>query len=267
MPRLTQNEIARNTAPDFPGSVSRGQIEGYTAVYKFGRNDALGTSIEDIWNVGGTYPFVSQAVTIELISDSNADSATGAGAQVIYGEGLDTDFSFIAGSIELAGTDAVTFPIDIRRVHRFYVSRTGTYGDTTTTPAQAGTITVRIASAGSSLGVLHSDDGIAMGQSLQAIYTIPKGKTGYLLNADVDVDTAKNATLYVFKRENAGNTVTGITSKRIIHVFDGVGGATLHKFEHPVTLPSQTDVWICGIASATGTKVHASFDVLLKDDD
>jgi len=266
MPRLTQNEAMRNITPDFLGAVSRGEIEGYTSVYKFGRNDNLGTAMEDMVGQGGTQPYPSQAVTIELLSDSASDSTDGAGARVIGGEGLDADFSFIAGTIELNGTTPVTFPIDIRRVLRFWVEETGTYGETTTTNAHVGTITTRIASAGSTLGVINYADGVALGQTLQAVYTIPKGKTGYLLNVDVDVETAKNATLFVFKREGAGNTTSNIRAKRIVHVFDGADGHLDHKFENPITMPSQTDIWVCGYASATGTRVHASFDVLLKDD-
>ena len=121
-----------------------------TAVNKFGFNNDVDTAApEDIWSVGGLYPYATFATaqTLELLSSSVADIiTTGTGAWSINIMGLDADLVRQSFDIDLDGTGVVVIPGTWLAVNRAFINEpSGTGG------VNAGNITIRVASAGATV--------------------------------------------------------------------------------------------------------------------
>jgi len=91
-----------NTGPlialqEYNTEASLGNIDGYEPFYKFGRNPDIdtGTTPQDIWEKGGIYTgFPDTFDELEIVSDSNNDTAAGTGARMVLVTGLlDSNFN------------------------------------------------------------------------------------------------------------------------------------------------------------------------------
>lgn len=58
-------------------AVAKGSVPGVSGACKFGYNPDVATSFETVWDVGGTYPYLSAATTLDVVSDDAADAAAG----------------------------------------------------------------------------------------------------------------------------------------------------------------------------------------------
>ena len=67
----------------FELQVSRGQVDGHNAFFKFGINGAVGTSVETVWAEGGTYVYPAAATVMKISSSSADDTSAGTGARTI----------------------------------------------------------------------------------------------------------------------------------------------------------------------------------------
>lgn len=114
-------------------------------------------------------------------------------------------------------------------------------------------------------------DSYAQGQSEIGAYTIPKGKTGYVLSIELDVDSSKPLDIMFFKRENSNDTTAPYTGViRAIEHFQAVTNeitinpkSTIGKF------PEYTDIGFLATASGGGTQgaIDVDFEILLIDND
>ena len=101
------SSISRQGAYEpFELQVSRGQIQGHERFCPFGFNDAVGSSAETIWSVGGTYTFPSTATAVTVVSASANDdgSPAGTGAQTVTIEGLDSSYAKVSETVTMNGT-------------------------------------------------------------------------------------------------------------------------------------------------------------------
>lgn len=250
-------------------AIARGFVPGHSYIHKFGAINGLTTDLTPVCQ-GGFYRTPTSPVTLAAISTDADDTAAGAGAQQLTLEYLDSNFTEQTATIEMNGLTETTDSISgVTRLYRAYISRSGTYA-TQASPSQQGTITIRVSGAGDTWAVIPQiGAGFGIGQSLIGSYTVPAGKTAYILRQTINVDANKPADVYFFKRENADDTGTPFTGvMRLQNQWIGVANAGL-TFEHSSMeeYPALTDIgFLAKMQTGTGD-VTVEFELFLVDDE
>ena len=248
---------------DFFLEVSKGTVAGHSAVQKFGRNNDIDTSAsEDIWAGGGTRAYLSSAETMDVASTSaNDDGApAGTGARTIEIQGLNSSYAEISETVTLNGTSAVTTTNSFLRVHRAYVRTAGTVetndGDITVDPTTSG--------SGSRQAFVAAGDG----QTLISHYTVPAGKTAYMVGGQLSISPSdgstgvKQAKVRLFIRpENGAWRLQAEFGARS----DGTSIAPDIVFTAPISFPAKTDIKWVGTAENNNTSVYVQYNLILVD--
>jgi len=249
---------------DFYLDVAKGAVVDKSVVHKFGANENVGTN----WVVvsqSGYYQTPKTAKTISVVSDSVADDVGGIGAWQIKVYGLDSDFNEIQETVTLDGTNSVTLSNSYIRIFRSYIVSSGSYANQTIGSHQ-GTITFSDVDSNiwMQIGFI---DGFPAGQTEMGAYTIPAGKTGYILSKHVIIESNKQIDVSMFKREYADDVTAGYSgAMRIIEHFHGLDDVFNTGFITPKgVLPEKTDIgFMAKTTSGTGS-VSVEFEVLLVD--
>ena len=234
----------------------------YSQVGKFGRNAAVGAGVlEDIWAAGGVYTgFLVAAATVRVKAGGSVnDTAAGTGARGVTFVGLDSNWNVATETVATAGAGAsAATATSFYRVYRAFVATSGTYGGATAAivdvETSAGTLLARI-----DLGVA----GTGLGQSQQAIYTVPAGYTLYIRRMWADVEGTKQATVRFMQRRDADVVAAPFTSPRVVQAFTSLVGFESADLGSYVSLPAKTDFWAAGIGPAGGAAIEAGFDGVL----
>ena len=221
--------------------IARGVIPNSKIIHKFGANFDIdqNTDPESIWSGGGQYPWASLATaqTIYAISTSASDTST------MTIEGLDADYNEQTETVTLNGLTAVATTNTFIRVYRM------TYD-----AINVGTIQARVTS-GTGTIVAQIEAGDA--QTLMAVYTVPAGYSGYLINFDVTIDSKKDCTVMLYCRKHNGLPF------RISHMAE-TSGHYRYDFNAPLRLLEKTDVDVqVDNVSANDSSVTANFDIIL----
>lgn len=242
--------------------VSRGKYPGLTVVHKFGRNEAVGTTIEPI-TLGGTYQTPSVLTSLEVLSSSADDTAAGSGARTVVVNGLSTGWREIEETVTLNGTTPVALTNQFYRIFRVRLATSGTYA-TQTSPSHAGTITVRTAGAGATWAVVNDTTIFAKGQSQIGAYTVPAGYTAYVKSIWIHVESSKPANVFFFQRQGADVASPPYTPMRLVQEWDGIDGAEFFNVDTPLgPFPEKTDLGFMGRVSSTSAAISIDFEILL----
>ena len=236
--------------------MAAGNISGGSVVHKFGQNPGCSTTEEDVWAVGGTMSFSTSAAAIRIRSGGNAnDTAAGTGAQSVIVFGLDSNFTEISNVLTTNGASASTQSTGtFRRVYRAYVYEAGTYGGNNT-----GNVVIESTdTANAHLSILAG-----IGQSQTTHFTIPSGKTGYLVRLTANVASTKPTTIKMYRRESADDYSTPFSAKRIITQADELSGYLNFPFDAPVKLPAKTDVWSTCKAETGTSLASVEYNLML----
>lgn len=227
---------------------------GLIKIRKFGLNNAVNTTKEDIWDGGGVYEFPpDEGVACEVVSTLAADSLAGTGAQKVIVQGLDENFEEKQVEVEMTGLTAVDIGI-FSRVYRAYVTVSGTGG------ANAGVITVRNSAATTKV---YAQIAVGNNQTLMAIYTVPANTIGYLYSLtgcilrETSNNKAADVTLYY---RNFGSNSRRLQSHVAVHGNNPTN--TMHYNHCPDTLPEKTDIICCGTATSE-SPITAEFELLM----
>ena len=252
---------------DFYLEVSKGSVPKHSIVNKFGRNGAVGTSLAFI-SISGQYQSPIAATSLEILSGSTADGSAGAGARKVKVVGLDASWNEVTVEVTMNGTTAVALGTQFIRVYRMYVSESGAYA-TILAPSHLGRITLRTSGGGATWCIIDTIEGTAtgfgIGQTQVAGYTIPNGYTGYLLSKTVTVESAKPASIYIFKRENADDVTTPFTgAMRLFEQNDGIAQPFNVGLKSPLQVfPAKTDVGFFAKVGTGTASVSTEFQLLL----
>ena len=151
----------------FDDAVAFGLVDGYSIVNKFGHNGAVAAGGGDIWSGGGTYAFYpTSAQAMSVVSSSGADDAASTGAHTVIFYGLDEDWLEANETVTMDGATPVALTNTYRRMYRGVVLTIGT--------AESNVGNISVTNSAGIVGVyIAAEDG----QSQQAIYTIPAGKS------------------------------------------------------------------------------------------
>jgi len=218
--------------------------ETFDTVFKFGRNREIQTTSdpEDIWSVGGVYPFLTSSINVYVASTDTQDSAAGSGSKQIKIQGLDENYFQQEETFTLNGQTPVTGSKTFSRVHRAFITYAGS--------EEVNTGDINIGYGTWSSGV--PSNYIAQipageGQTQMAIFTIPNDKRGYLLKWSSSILTGasgKAANIQLIYRENKGVNQTVRKVKDQV----GLGTNSMNTFqrvyEFPDFIPPKTDVFL-----------------------
>ena len=267
------SKVTANVGPEkavsiqnFLLEVAKGSVPGHSYVNKFGHNPSVTTATdpEDVWPDGGLYAFYpTTAQSMEVVSSDDEDGGAGTdtGALTMQVYGLDANWDLQEETVTLNGTTPVALSNTYIRMFRAVVLTAGSAN------TNIGNITVRIVTVGTvAISILASD-----GQTQQAIYTIPNGKTGYFIKGYVGISKGGGATAYgaEFKwkaKANNGSNGAWATKGQIECI---THGNSWWQYEYGIPagpLPEKTDIRI-ECYEVTGTLgVVGGFDILLVDD-
>ena len=170
---------------DFYLAVAKGDFTGYSNVSKFGYNPSVSQiTYESIGEGSNAYPWMSSADYLQVLSSSANDTSAGTGARTVEIEGLDSSWNLLTETISMNGTTAGTTTNQFLRIFRARVVTGGT------SLRNEGDITIRDQSTSTTRALITNGPTSSFGQTLMAVYTIPAGKTGYVVN--INFSSAKD---------------------------------------------------------------------------
>ena len=231
-----------NIINDFGGAAANitlaaGLLEGYSHVHKFGATDGDVTS-GSVWDGKDgsvVYPYPAAGV-LSITSTLNA----GAAVQV---EGLDENYNSQVEVVPIGGTGTMTFS----RVFRAFMIDTNNDAD------------VEINLNGALVAKILQD----LAQTLMSVYTVPAGKTAYLLDLHMGSDKASTNTAMTYRlfARPFGGTFN------IKCNFNAAGGQSLDiDYQVPLRFEEKTDLRV-DVVAGQATQVSATFDLILVDND
>jgi len=256
-----------NIPADFLIEVKKGNVLGHSIVHKFGHNTSIGTTYVPVASLGlYNTPQVAGATTLRIKAGGNAnDTAAGTGAREITLTGVDETGAEVTETLATAGASASgTTTATFMRLYRMSVSYSGTYA-TQNTGSHAATITIENGAGGTDWGAIDLD-GFAFGQSTIGAYTIPLGKTAYLLGAELSAETTKTIDAIFFQRANILETAAPYTAMRALFEWSGIADSRTKLIKAPINgLEELTDIGFLVKVSTGTANVDIDFEILLVD--
>lgn len=241
----TQSSVGSNKP--FYLEVAQGLIEGYSFNHKFGAVPSMSSGATgSIWDVNDTlYPWdaLGSGSVVNVERNNVADN----GIDVTI-QGLDDNYNFAEETITITAADQVGTQL-FTRVNRAFISGAAT---------NAANIDIEAGSAG---GTTVARITAGFGQTLMAVYTIPAGKTGYLLHGTATGSSDTDASGLMMVR------YFGTDSFRVGHAFELQlrGGQYDYTFNTPIPIPEKTDIDVRASMRSNNKRITAAFDVLLVD--
>ena len=218
--------------------ISAGLVDGYGHINKFGATDGDVTA-GTIWdgNSNATvYPYPADSV-VAVASTQNSGEA-------VLVEGLDANFESVSETINIGSTGSIVFS----RIFRARMVDTNNDKDVSLT--MGGTVAAKIL-----------ED---QAQTLMCVYTIPAGKTGYLMNMQMGSDKAStNASTQYSLRARDTDDGNVFQIKGINHAAGGQN--VVHEYPIPLKFEEKTDIRIDVVAPGSGQTFAATLDIILVD--
>ena len=149
-------------------NLAAGLIDGYSHINKFGYMGTDQNGTATIWDnnsVSDLYPYPSSANTITATSSSGTDAG-----KTVEVQGLDENYNLVTEELTIAGAASSA---QFTRVFRAIFTSAG---------SNAGKISIN--HDGTAIAAIL----VGNGQTLMAVYTIPAGKTGYLVKYHGSMD-------------------------------------------------------------------------------
>lgn len=237
-------------------AISAGDVPGVSYINKFGRNpDIDDQTTEDIWSVGNSYPFPTTAEQLDVVSSSPNDTTAGTGARTIEIQGLDSNFDELTETVTMNGTTPVTTTNLFLRVNRLVLKTTGSNS------RNEGDITID-----------NSTDTIAQmdqneGSSFQAIYTVPNGKTAYVLGGYATLSRKPKASgrkfgCVKFQVRKFGDGFRSLFSGDL-----NTEGDSSFQYAYPIPekIEEKSDVIVRFESHNNNSRVNAGFTLVLAD--
>jgi hypothetical protein len=247
---------------DFLIEVQRGNVTGHSMVHKFGKNSAVpnGSWAHISLTPFSTANFRTSAISMRVKAGGDvADTLAGAGARKVTVQGIDSNFAESLEEIDLAGVAASgATTATFWRVHRAWVSEVGTYG-----AANTDDIVIEDSGGGADFITIAADEG----QSQYTGWTVPVGKTAYLLGVHITVDASKAADIRCFVRKNIDVISAPMNAKRLKLFYDGIlGGFDYRPYGPELAIPEKSDIWFEARGGGAATEVSCDFELYLVDD-
>ena len=240
---------------DFFLAVAKGDFTGYSNVSKFGYNPAVPSiAYESIWEGSNAYPWQTVEDQLEVLSSSANDTSAGTGARTVELQGLDSSWNLLTETVIMNGTTAVTTTASFLRIFRARVVTAGT------SLRNEGDITIRDQDTSTTRALITNGPTSSFGQTLMAVYTIPAGKTGYVVNINFSSAKDQEQEYRLMARDN---TVAN-AAWNVKEFMTGRGGFSdfvkrgINKYTEKTDLDLQ-------VISSANSAVGGGFEIILID--
>jgi len=221
----------------------------------FGLNNDLGTVVETVWDGGGQYEYIVTAEPL-VIPAIGVDFATGTGARTVLITGLNAAFERIEEIVTVGGAPSVNTFI---RIFKAYVYTAGSDRSNVNFLDVLGGNSARLLAQ---IGVDGTgSNAVGRGQTYMAMYTIPAGKTGYIMQwtaGSGKQNTDATSSMYI----------RPFGSDRAFFVQDIIltSATTFTKsYITPILVPEKSDIEIRSYSSVNNTPISSSFHLFQID--
>ena len=218
--------------------IARGLVRGVTHVNKFGFNSATTANFETVWDNSNVYTYLTSAGTATVTA---ADSQDDGG--IVEIQGLDENYDLQIVNATIGGSATTEQFIRVFRV-RLTTANTGVIN--------AGDISVTI----NSINVAKILAG--KGQTLMAVYTIPRNKQGLLKKFQGSMAKSQDAVFKILTR----NGVENVFNTR--GQFGTFGNVVTYDYPIPLVFNEKTDIEI-RVKTGAVAEAGAIFDLLILD--
>jgi hypothetical protein len=171
-----------SSLPEYLIQIGFGLVPGVSRVTGLGHNPSIAAVPADVWSGGGTYPWLTAATSLEMVSSSASDAAAGTGTRTVLVAGLDANYVAVSETVTLNGTTPVALLNQYFRINSLIQMSAGSG------KVNAGTITLRDSGGGSTRGLIPVIGGQGIGISRQSVYTVPAGFTLQILSQYIGVN-------------------------------------------------------------------------------
>lgn len=231
-----------------PVHISANRVLGVDSIHKFGAVPAMSQGTTGtIWDKNDTlYPWsafdTDGILTVQTTAANGSVVTTDSGVSITI-VGLDANYNLTRETITISGSTG-TGTTSFKRVFRAYTSATNTAQFRV---SRGGTEVLRV--------------GIGKAQTLMAIYTVPAGKIGFLIQLGVTIQAGADATVDLFRRESA------VGAFRLSHSLEvsGSGSQYLYPFAAPIRFPEKTDIDVRASMRSNNARCTATFDMIIMD--
>ena len=217
--------------------IAQGLVSGTSSINKFGYRVSIPNSYQTIWDGAADYAYAA-AGTVLAVADNTVSDNNG----TVEVQGLDQNYALITETLTIGGAASSNQFLRVFRA-RMITSNTGT----------TNVDEIRIKRATTDLAIILA----AAGQTLMSLYTIPAGKTGYLIRLQGNVDANNDALFRLISRPLNGS----FNVKGQFGVF--ASGFTV-DYPIPLVFTEKTDLQVVA-KSQNNVGGGASFDLILKD--
>jgi hypothetical protein len=248
--RKIKNEFQSMESTDYGLEVARGNIESVSSVRKFGRNEAIGTTREDVIDAGGTITYLTSAETMDITGGAADVLTTGTGAWTVQIYGVDGDYAQVNETVDMAGAGGVTTSNSYLRVYRMIVRTAGT----------GGANSANIVATASTAGTVQAQITTGYNQTLMAAYTVAAGTTAYLHHYYHSINKKNAATIDVeIYVRPFGET---FQLKHVLSIDTTGTSSHQHRFWVPLKITEKSDIILRAVSDAADTDVSAGFDLV-----
>lgn len=252
----TRSEVM--TSKPFELAITMGQVSGYSSLYTFGENNSVAIGNEDIWDGSSLYIYDTNgtAPIKYLISDSTADTVN------IRVTGLDSAGNEVIQSAVLNGDTTVVLSTPLWRVYRMEnIDSTDLIGNVYCSIDSAGVPVI-----GDTRAMIVNGNN----RTLMALYTIPKGKVGFLYRGEAGIQlhgTGASSTTQFAKVLYKSRRYGGVFNIRRVGSLM-VGGTSIFQDNRsfPDVIPALTDIKMHVESVTEEMGAWATFDILLIDE-
>lgn len=231
-------------AKDWLLGIAEGCCTNHQPFRRFGVNADVPITWETVTNQSAVQNWFTAAERLHIVSDLAADDGApaGNGAQTLNIKGLDGDYNLISETITMNGAGVVVTDASFLRVFRARVMAVGSSG------ANEGTIIVQ--NVAETITMLQVNP--LEGQSNSAIWTVPAGKTAYIVSWNGSESSLKGALVGLWVR-------TYEQSWRYARSYALLDSPFFHRFMIPLAFSEKTDIEIRAKALSAGAIVSAGF--------
>lgn len=217
--------------------IAQGLVSGTSSINKFGYRESISSSYQTIWDGTADYAYAA-AGTVLAVADNTGSDNNG----TVEVQGLDQNYAPITETLTIGGAASSNQFLRVFRA-RMITSNTGS----------TNVDEIRIKRATTDLAIILA----GAGQTLMSLYTIPAGKTGYLIKLQGNVDANNDALFRLISRPLNGS----FNVKGQFGVF--ASGFTV-DYPIPLVFTEKTDLQIVA-KSQNNVGGGATFDLILKD--
>lgn len=250
--------VIKQIPPIDPIRVSFGEYKGLSFISKFGRNPTVASGVQEvIWDqADASYTYMTSASTLYISSSDNTDN------QTYKVQGLDANWGLQTVEVTLSGFTFVALTGTWIRVFRAEnISSANSAGDVYIADDNTDAGGDGIPDTATNIKAKIS---IGNNQTNMAIYTVPQGRKGYLMDWYASLlrltGTAAVAADFDIFRRNEGSVFLSTHPMGLLTTGEGTWQ---YNWPFPLELDARTDIEVRAQPTANAD-VSAGFTVLLR---